>query len=157
MLIVYLYLVGEVVEGFLISVIILNLSVQSRPFEKNTKGKINKMSKKLYVGNLSYDAQENDIKELFAQFGEVSDIHVPVDKFTNRPRGFAFITLENGADEAIEKMNGYAFEGRNLNVTEARPKEDRGPSDRGPRSGGGGNSGPRGGSGGGSNFKRNRY
>jgi RNA recognition motif-containing protein len=83
------------------------------------------MNTKLYVGNLSYDAQESAIKELFSQYGTVSDFHLPLDRETNRPRGFAFVTLEEGGKEAMEKLNGYSFEGRELNVTEARPKEER--------------------------------
>lgn len=95
----------------------------------------------MYVGNLSFDAGEQDINELFAQFGEVTDVHLVMDRESGRPRGFAFVTMSDKAemDKAIEALDGNEFLGRNLTVNEARPREDR------PSYGGGGGGGGRGG------------
>ena len=89
---------------------------------------------KLYVGNLSFDTTENDLQELFEQFGRVVEVGLVTDRATARSRGFAFVTM-GGAEEgqaAIKALEGKEFQGRNLTVNEARPKEDR------PRGGGGG-------------------
>jgi RNA recognition motif-containing protein len=96
---------------------------------------------RLYVGNLSYNATENDLQDLFAQFGPVTDVNLMLDRATGRPRGFAFVTMatKEGAEAAIAALNGKDFGGRNLTVNEARPREDR-PSG-GPRFGGGGGGG----------------
>lgn len=95
----------------------------------------------MYVGNLSFDAGEQDINELFAQYGEVTDVHLVMDRESGRPRGFAFVTMADkaGMDKAIEALDGNEFLGRNLTVNEARPREDR------PAFGGGGGGGGRGG------------
>jgi cold-inducible RNA-binding protein len=110
---------------------------------------------KLYVGNLSFQTTEDELRSHFEQFGAVTDIYVAMDKFTGRPRGFAFVTMGT-ADEAkvaIEKTNGVQLGGRPLQVNEARPKEDRpagGGFGGGERRGfGGGGGGGRGGFGGG--------
>lgn len=117
---------------------------------------INMSNSKLYVGNLSFQTSEDELRSHFEQFGAVTDIYVAMDKFTGRPRGFAFITM--GTDEeaktAIEKTNGVQLGGRALQVNEARPKEDRpsggGFGGGGERRGGfGGGGGGRGGFGGG--------
>ena len=125
---------------------------------------------KLYVGNMSFQTSEAELRAHFEQFGAVTDIYVAMDKFTGRPRGFAFVTMGT-ADEAkvaIEKTNGVDFGGRALQVNEARPKEDRpgggfggGGGFRGERRGfgGGGRGGDRGGRGGygGGGGGRDRY
>ncbi len=96
---------------------------------------------KIYVGNLSFNTTQETLEDLFSQFGEVSEVAVVTDRETGRPRGFAFVTMDDeGAKKAIEELNGNEFEGRSLNVNEAKPRE--------PRSGGGGGGG-RGGYGGG--------
>ena len=100
---------------------------------------------KLYVGNLSFQTTEDELRSHFEQFGAVTDIYVAMDKFTGRPRGFAFVTMgtPDEAKVAIEKTNGVDLGGRALQVNEARPKEDR------PSGGfGGGGGGGRGGFGG---------
>ncbi len=98
----------------------------------------------IYVGNLSYDATEEDIRQAFAEFGEVASVNIISDRETGRPRGFAFVEMPDAAQaqEAIEKINLTEIAGRSVSVNEARPKKDRPP-----RSGGGG--GGRGGRGGG--------
>lgn len=109
---------------------------------------------KLYVGNMSFQTSEDALRAHFEQFGTVADIYVAMDKFTGRPRGFAFVTMGT-ADEAkvaIEKTNGVQLDGRPLQVNEARPKEDRpagGGFGGGERRGFGGGGGGRGGFGGG--------
>ena len=104
---------------------------------------------KLYVGNMSFQTSEDELRSHFAQFGTVADVFIAMDKFTGRPRGFAFVTMGT-ADEArvaIEKTNGADLGGRNLQVNEARPKEER-PAGGGYGGGGGGRGGFGGGRGG---------
>jgi cold-inducible RNA-binding protein len=107
------------------------------------------MGTKLYVGNLSFDTTENELSDLFGQFGAVTSCNVITDKFTNKSRGFAFVEMSNPAEaaKAIAGMNGKDCGGRALTVNEARPREER--------SGGGGGYG--GGGGGGGGGRRNRY
>src|SRR5215475_13146123 len=102
------------------------------------------MSTKLFVGNLSFNATENQLQDMFAAHGNVLEVDLIMDKFTGRPRGFAFVTMENkeGADAATQALNGKSFEGRPLTVNEARPRDER------PRGGSGGYGGGRGGGGG---------
>ena len=92
----------------------------------------------IYVGNLSFDATEEDIRQAFAEFGDVSSVNVITDRETGRPRGFAFVEMPDAsqAKEAIEKVNLTEIAGRSVTVNEARPK-----SDRPRRSGGGGGRG----------------
>lgn len=109
------------------------------------------MNTKMYVGNLSYDATDADIRELFEAHGTVSDVFIVKDRESNRPRGFAFVSMGEKAemDAAIEALNGVEFMGRNLSINEARPREER--PQGGGRSfggGGGGRGGDRGGRGG---------
>jgi len=107
------------------------------------------MSKRLYVGNLSYETRESDLQTAFAPYG-VSDIHMPTDSMSGRPRGFAFVTLEdNLAQQAIRDWEGKELNGRTLTVNEAKPREES-------RGGGGGGSygGGRGGSGSGGGGSR---
>lgn len=126
---------------------------------------------KLYVGNMSFQTSEEALRAHFEQFGTVSDIYVAMDKFTGRPRGFAFVTMgtPDEAKIAIEKTNGVQLDGRALQVNEARPKEDRpsgggfgGGGERrgfggGGRGGFGGGRGGRGGDRGGFGGGRDRY
>lgn len=83
---------------------------------------------KMYVGNLSWDSTSEDLKELFSQYGEVSDVYVPTDRDSGRPRGFAFVTMgsQDAMEAAIKGADGMEFQGRDLRVNEARPREDRG-------------------------------
>jgi RNA recognition motif-containing protein len=99
------------------------------------------VAKKLYVGNLTYDTTEDNLVELFSEYGEVLSAQIIIDRETNRSKGFGFVEMAHGADEAASALNGQDFRGRNLTVNEARPREDRG--------GGGGGGGGRGGYGGG--------
>ena len=104
------------------------------------------MSNKLFVGNLSFNTTENDLNDAFAAFGTVTETNLMMDRMTNRPRGFGFVTMSSAeeAQKAIEGMNGKDMDGRALTVNVARPREDR-------PAGGGGGGGRReyGGSGGG--------
>jgi cold-inducible RNA-binding protein len=126
------------------------------------------MNTKLFVGNLSYNVTENDLQDLFAQHGPVSEVNLMMDRMSGRPRGFAFVTMgtEEAAQAAIEALNGKPLDGRNLTVNEARPREEGAGRSFGGGGGGGrggdrgGDRGGRGGSGGGSGGPRrsqNRY
>jgi cold-inducible RNA-binding protein len=106
------------------------------------------MASKLFVGNLSFQATEEDLRELFQQSGTVESVRIITDQFTGRPRGFGFAEMatKDEATKAIEMLNGRLFRDRNLVVDEARPQPQRGSgagprSDRGPRPGGSGGSG----------------
>ena len=91
-------------------------------------------SKKLYVGNLPFDATRDDIRAAFEAFGTVYEVSLIEDRQTGRPRGFGFVEMDDaGAKAAIEGLNDKEFGGRNLTVNEAREKRDRG--DRGDRGG----------------------
>jgi cold-inducible RNA-binding protein len=96
------------------------------------------MSTKLYVGNLSFDVTENDLRDMLSQHGAVNEINVIMDKMTGRARGFAFVTMntEEGATAAIQKLNGSSWKGRALTVNEARPREERSGGGRGYGGGG---------------------
>jgi RNA recognition motif-containing protein len=85
------------------------------------------MSTKLYLGNLSTDITESDLRDMLSQHGPVNEINVIMDKLTGRPRGFAFVTMntEEGAKAAIQALNGRDCKGRALTVNEARPREER--------------------------------
>jgi len=98
---------------------------------------------KIYVGNMSFSTSQESLESLFTNYGQVEDVAVVTDRETGRPRGFGFVTMPNDeeAKAAIDALNGQEFEGRSLNVNEARPRENRG----GPRGGGGGGRGGRGG------------
>ena len=100
------------------------------------------MSTKLYVGNLSFRVTSEDLQEHFATAGEVSSANVVIDRETGRSRGFGFVEManEDAANSAIAQFNGQEYDGRNMVVNEARPREER--------SGGGGYGGGRGGGGG---------
>jgi RNA recognition motif-containing protein len=109
------------------------------------------MSNKLFVGNLSFETTENDLQDAFAAYGTVSETNLMMDRMTNRPRGFGFVTMstDEEAQAAIAGLNGRDLSGRAITVNVARPREER---PAGGRSGGGSGGGRRefGGS-------RNRY
>ena len=98
------------------------------------------MSMKLYVGNLSFDATEQDLKDAFGEVGTVESVNIIEDRDTGRSRGFGFVEMSSKAEgqDAISQLDGKEMDGRNLKVNEAKPREDRG--------GGGGGGGHRGGS-----------
>ncbi|MGH7321255.1 MAG: RNA recognition motif domain-containing protein [Candidatus Rokuibacteriota bacterium] len=93
------------------------------------------MAAKLFVGNLSYQATEEDLRELFQQAGTVESVRIITDQFTGRPRGFGFVEMstKEEAERAIEQLNGRLFRDRNLVVNEARPQPNRGQGGRGGR------------------------
>lgn len=126
------------------------------------------MNKKLYVGSLPYTVTEDQIREIFSEFGSLESIRIITDKFTGQSRGFAFVEMatEEEAQKAIEGVNGREMDGRTLVVNEARPEQQRersfgggggggGGRGRGGFGGGGGGRGGRGGGGGGGG--RNRW
>ena len=105
------------------------------------------MSKRIYVGNLSYQTTESDLTNLFEQAGQVESVNIITDRDTGRSKGFAFVEMAGDeADKAIAQFNGAEVNGRALTVNEARPREERsgGGGGRGGY-GGGRNSGGRGG------------
>ncbi len=85
------------------------------------------MNTKLFVGNLSYSVTENDLQDLFSQYGTVTEVNLMLDRTSGRSRGFAFVTMgtKEAADAATQALNGKNWEGRNLSVNEARPREER--------------------------------
>lgn len=99
---------------------------------------------KLYIGNLSFQTQENELADLFAELGEVTSAKIITDRDTGRSKGFGFVEYADrqAGEEAISKLDGYQFDGRNIKVSEAREREE--------------NRGPRRPSGGGGGFNRNR-
>jgi RNA recognition motif-containing protein len=108
------------------------------------------MSKKLYVGNLSYTVSNRDLEEMFAAHGSVESANVIMDRETGRSKGFGFVEMSNDQDaqSAISAMHGKDFKGRSLTVNEARPREEK----SGGGFGGGGNGSRRSGFGGGRRF-----
>jgi RNA recognition motif-containing protein len=110
-------------------------------------------SVKIYVGNLSYSAQEDELREAFEAYGNVSSVSVVTDRETGRSRGFAFVEMPDGgqAKAAIEGLNLKQLGDRAITVNEARPREDR------PRGGGGGYRGGGGGGGGGGRGGKGRW
>ena len=90
------------------------------------------MGKKLYVGNLSFNVDSNQLTNLFAEFGTVDSVNVITDRDTGRSKGFAFVEMsaDGEAQAAIQKLNGMDLSGRAMNISEAKPQE--------PRTGGGG-------------------
>ena len=101
---------------------------------------------KIYVGNLSFDTTQQTLEDAFGAYGNVSEVAVITDRETGRPRGFAFVTMDDeGGAKALDELNGKELEGRTLTVNEAKPRESRG----GGGGGYGGGGGRRGGGGGG--------
>lgn len=86
----------------------------------------------IYVGNLSFDAAESEVHELFSQYGEVERVNLITDRDTGRPRGFGFVEMrdDSAGRAAIEALNGHELGGRQLTVNEARPRESRGGGQR---------------------------
>jgi RNA recognition motif-containing protein len=112
------------------------------------------MSKRLYVGNLPYSLTEADLRDVFAESGNVAEVKVVLDRETGRPRGFAFVEMatDEEAATAIKVLNGREVQGRAMNVSEARERSGGGGGGGGGRGGhghGGGHGGGRGGFGGG--------
>jgi len=85
------------------------------------------MSKKLFIGNISWGASDEQLKDLFAQYGEVEEAVIVKDKFSGRSKGFGFVTFTDDAeaDKATESLNGHELDGRELVVNEARPPKPR--------------------------------
>lgn len=112
---------------------------------------------KLYVGNLSFQTQENELADLFSEVGELRSAKVCTEPQTGRSRGFGFVEFvdSDAGQQAISKFDGFQFDGRNIKVSEAKERTDRGPGGGGGhrRSGGGGGYG---GGGGGGGYQRNR-
>ncbi len=111
---------------------------------------------KIFVGNMSFGTDENTLRDLFSQHGEVEQVTIVTDRDTGRPRGFAFVTMpdDSQAQAAIDQLNGRELDGRALSVNEARPR----PAGGGGRGGyGGGGGGGRGGYGGGGGGGRGGY
>ncbi|MBI1803433.1 MAG: RNA-binding protein [Ignavibacteriae bacterium] len=113
---------------------------------------------RLYVGNLSRDVNEDDLRETFQAFGKVDEVVIVKDKFNSVPKGFGFVEMpdQTEAQKAIDELSGKELKGRSIDVNEARPKTDRprgggggGGGWGGGRSGGGGRGGRSGGGGGG--------
>lgn len=108
------------------------------------------MGNRLFIGNLSFRTSSDSLRAAFAEFGDIDDLHIAMDRETGQPRGFAFITMatSEAAANAIAKMNGALLDGRPLRVNEAEERPQRG--------GGGGGGGFRGGGGGGGGGGRDR-
>jgi len=104
----------------------------------------------IYVSNLSFDVQDEDLRGFFTPYGEVTSAKVIIDKFTNKSKGFGFVEMSDdaAARKAIAELDNGTVDGRNIRVSEARPKEDR------PKGGGGGFRNDRGGGGGGGYKKK---
>ena len=94
----------------------------------------------IYVGNLTFDTTDEQLRQAFEEVGEVTSVNIIKDRYTGEPRGFAFVEMSDNdaATEAINGLNGQEFRGRTLNVNEARPRTDRGGGRGGNRGGGGG-------------------
>jgi RNA recognition motif-containing protein len=107
----------------------------------------------IYVSNLSFNVQDEDLREFFAEYGEVTSAKVIMDKETNRSRGFGFVEMsdDTSAKKAITELDGATVEGRTIKVMEAKPKEDRPARSNGGGGYGGGNRGG-GGYGGGNRY-----
>ena len=103
----------------------------------------------IFVGGINYSTQENKLQETFEQYGAVSSVKIISDRDTGRSKGFGFVVMDNDdeAKSAIEQLNGYSLDGKNIVVNEARPRTEGGSGGGGGRSGGGGFN--RGGGGGG--------
>lgn len=81
----------------------------------------------IYVGNLSYNVTEDELKETFSQFGEVSSVNIITDKYSGQSKGFGFVEMPNNSegDQAIKALDGTALKGRNIKVNQAKPREER--------------------------------
>ena len=85
------------------------------------------MSKKIYVGNLPFSASDDEVRQLFEAYGPVESVNLITDRETGRPRGFGFVEMSDGADDAIQALHQTEMGGRTLNVNEARPRTERRP------------------------------
>jgi len=103
------------------------------------------MGNKLYVGNISFNSTEQDLRDLFSEIGEIESLKVITDKITGRSRGFGFVEMASAEDakKAIAALNGKEFMGKTLAVSEARPQEPRAGGFQARRGGGGGFGGGR--------------
>jgi len=108
----------------------------------------------IYVGNLSSEATEDDLRQAFEAFGQVESVNLIKDRFTGEPRGFGFVEMpsKNEAQKAIDELNGTDLKGRTINVNEARPRTDRRGGGGGKRGGFDSRRGGRGGFGGGRRY-----
>lgn len=97
----------------------------------------------IYVGNLPFDATQDQLEDLFAPFGQVESVRIITDRLTGQPRGFAFVQFANKDEgqQAIDKLNNKDFLGKQLRVNEARPREEGGAPRRNSNGGGNGNGG----------------
>ncbi len=84
------------------------------------------MSQKLYVGNMPFSMTEEDLRTMFSQYGEVESTAIITDRETGRPRGFGFVEMNSGAQEAIKALDNHEIEGRALKVNEAKPRQSGG-------------------------------
>jgi RNA recognition motif-containing protein len=109
------------------------------------------MGKRLYVGNLAYSVTEAELRDVFAEVGNVAEVKVVLDRDTGRPRGFAFVEMSSDAEatDAMSKLNGSELQGRSMNIKEAQERSGGGGGGRGGGWGGGGGGGGGGGWGGG--------
>ena len=85
------------------------------------------MSKRIYVGNLPFSASDQELQDLFGEYGTVESVNLITDRDTGRPRGYGFVEMSSGADEAIQALHQKDMDGRTLNVNEARPRTERAP------------------------------
>ena len=83
------------------------------------------MSKNLYVGNLSFQTTADDLLQAFGQYGTVTRAQIIEDRETGRSRGFGFVEMSDGADQAVESLNGTQFQGRTLTVNESKPRQEK--------------------------------
>ena len=132
-----------IVPGLLL-VLLQTERLECGRFRKLVLENVRDLNKKIYVGNLSYDSTETQIRELFEQHGKVESVAWITDRDTGRFRGFAFVEMEeSSANAAIKSLNSELIDGRELRVNEARPKESRagggGGGGRNDRNSGGGN------------------
>ncbi len=85
------------------------------------------MPKRIYVGNLPFSATEEEVRDLFGEFGSVTSVNLITDRETGRPRGFGFVEMDSGGDAAIQALDQTTLGGRTLKINEARPREERRP------------------------------
>jgi RNA recognition motif-containing protein len=86
-----------------------------------------RMAKKVYCGNLSYDTTDDSLRQAFAEYGEVASVNIITDRYSGRSKGFGFVEMasDEAAQEAISAMNGKHLDGREIKVAEAKPRRDR--------------------------------
>lgn len=96
---------------------------------------MNQQNQKLYVGNLNFEANEDQVRDLFGSYGSVEDVKIVMDRFSGRSRGFAFVRMDSSesANKAKDALNGQPFQGKTLVIDYARTEQDRGPRPMGDR------------------------